>query len=147
MLAAAAEEVLATMFFTDIYGPAQPHASGACRRLAARLRFEGTPSGVFALSVSVPAVRTLAANFLARDDEEALPDAQLESVVCELANMICGSLLSQVKTEERFRLSSPEVLRGDDALPATRPNQSLSLGEDSDTASIDFWLALESHVQ
>ena len=139
ILAAAAGEVLETMFFAGVYGPAEPGASLTGRHLAARLGFEGTPSGALTLSISEPAVRALAANFLAADDDAAPPVSQLGSVVCELANIVCGSLLSRVKTEEHFRLSSPELLPEGAACPPVPPNQSLDVGD----GNIDLWLALD----
>lgn len=146
LLAAAAGEVLETMFFTSVYGPAEPGGSPAEPRVAARLGFEGTPSGALTLSVSESAVRALAANFLAPDEDDPLPVSQLGCVVCELANMICGSLLSRVNSEEHFRLSSPEILPEGAAGPPGQPNQSLSLGEEVSDGAIDLWLALEPHA-
>jgi len=139
-LLAAAGEVLETMFFTAVYGPAQADGPPAEPRVAARLDFEGTPSGALTLSVSEPAARALAANFLASGDEAGpLPVSQLGSVVCELANMICGSLLSHVKIEEHFRLSSPELLPEGAACPPGPPSRSLDVGD----GIVDLWLALE----
>ncbi|MGA2740385.1 MAG: chemotaxis protein CheX [Bryobacteraceae bacterium] len=150
MLAAATGEVLETMFFTDVSGPAPVGASSPEPRVAARLSFEGTPSGALTLSVSEPAVRALAANFLGSEEDDPLPAAQLGSVVCELANMICGSLLSHVRTEEHFKLSSPELMPSGTACPPGQPSQSLSLGEDMGDGvsggTIDLWLTLEQHA-
>jgi CheY-specific phosphatase CheX len=146
ILVAAAEEVLETMFFTGVYGPAEAGASLAGQHLTARLTFEGTPSGALTLSISEPAGRTLAANFLASEEDEPLPAAQLGSVVCELANMICGSLLSRVTSEDHFRLSSPEPLADDAAYPPRQPNQSLLVGEGLGDGTIDLWLTLEHHA-
>lgn len=142
MLAAAAGEVLETMFFTGICGPAEAGAPEAEPRLAAHLSFAGTPGGALTVSLSQPAARSLAANFLAVEADEPLPDSQLGSVVCELANMICGSLLSRVKTEEHFRLSSPELVpAGADCLQRP-PSQSFDLGD----GRIDLWLVRELHA-
>ena len=145
MLAAAAAEVLETMFFTGVYGPAQAGAYPAEPYVSARVGFEGTPSGTLTLSVSETAAGTLAANFLAPEDDGPLPAAQLGGVVCELANMICGTLLSHVKAEEQFRLCSPELLL-ERAACAPPPNQSLSLGDGPEDGTIDFWLDLEHHA-
>lgn len=142
MLAAAASEVLETMFFTSIYGPALPGEAAGGPRVAARLDFVGTPSGALTLSIAQPAAGALAANFLGAEENEPLQDTQLASVVCELANMICGSLLSRVKTEEHFRLSSPEPVRADTGCPPGRPSQSLDLGD----GTIDLWLSWETHA-
>jgi hypothetical protein len=144
MLAAATAEVLETMFFTSVYGPAQTGAYPPGPRVAARVGFEGTPSGALTLSVSAPAMRALAANFLAADEDAPLP--QLDGVACELANMICGSLLSQVKAAEHFHLSSPELLPDGAPDPPSPPRQSLSLGDDAGDGTIDLWLVLEPHA-
>jgi hypothetical protein len=140
ILEAAAGEVLETMFFTAVYGPAASAAESPS--VAARLRFEGTPSGVLTVNISEPAMHTLAANFLACEEEGPLSPPQLGSVACELANMVCGSLLSHVKTEEHFCLSSPELLPQNDVAQAGSPNRSLDLGD----GVIDLWLALEHHA-
>ncbi len=149
MLAAATGEVLETMFFTGIYGPVQAGASLTGAYVAARLCFDGTPSGALTLTVSEAAVRALAANFLASDEDAPPPVSQLGRVVCELANMICGSLLSRMKAEEHFRLSSPELLADGAPALARPPSQSLALSNaigDGPDGAIDLWLALEQNA-
>jgi CheY-specific phosphatase CheX len=81
------------------------------------LTFEGEPSGALFLSLSAPAARQIAADFLGID-ESAVSAAQTADVVCELANMICGSVLSRVESAARFRLASPRVLPAVRELPA-----------------------------
>jgi hypothetical protein len=133
MLAAAAAEVLETMFFSSVYGPAQPGPYPPAPRVAARVGFEA-------------AMRGLAGNFLASDEDGPLPLPQVAGVACELANMICGSLLSRVKAERHFRLSSPELLSDDAPCLAVPADQSWSLGEDVSDGAIDLWLALEPNA-
>lgn len=145
-LAEAAGEVLETMFFTDVCGLAPPGGSASQPRLAAHISFLGTPSGALTISISESAVRGLAANFLASEQDEPIAPAQLEGVVCELANMLCGSVLSGVKTEERFRLSSPELLPASSACPPRAPNRSLAVSEGGADGTIDLWLSLEPHA-
>jgi hypothetical protein len=140
MLAEAAGEVLETMFFAGVYGPAQAGLYPPEPRVSARLAFEGTPSGALTVCVSEPAARSLAAGFLASEDDDPPAAAQIGSVVCELANMICGLLLSHVKTEDHFRLSTPELLSGPAACPLGQSDQSLDLGD----GAIDLWLFLEA---
>lgn len=142
MLAAAAGEVLETMFFAGVFGPAEPGSSANGPHFAARLGFQGTPGGALTLRISEPVARVLAADFLVSGEDQPLTPAQVECVVCELANMVCGSLLSKVKTERHFRLSSPELLAETDTVPPHPPNQSLDLGE----GVLDLWLTLEPYV-
>ncbi len=43
----------------------------------------------------------------------------MTEVVCELANMICGSALSRVQRGGDFRLASPKLLDGGESGPAS----------------------------
>ena len=142
MMSAAAEEVLETMFFTGIYGPAADGEPAAEPRYAAHLRFEGAPSGALTIGVSQPAAHNLATNFLAAEEDGGLTDAQVGGVVCELANMICGALLSRVPGEEHFRLANPELVPAVPPPAACQYRQSLDLGD----GRIDLWLALENYA-
>jgi CheY-specific phosphatase CheX len=101
------QDVLETMFFTSVVGEAE--AENADERIAARLGFRGNPEGAFGVSVSAPAARTIAAGFLGIDDEEVTPK-QVGEVVCEMANMICGSVLSRVPSDQAFELAHPQLV-------------------------------------
>jgi len=142
MLVTVAEEVLETMFFTGIYGPAQDAGPEDLPRFAAGVSFEGAPCGRLTLSIPETAARTLAADFLAAEGEGGLTDAQVGAVVCELANMICGALLSRVESGEHFRLSSPELVPAGAAPPACQHHRFLDLGE----GALSLWLRLENHA-
>jgi len=107
LLSGAVDSVLETMFFSAAWGPAEPETGGAV--LESRLAFHGRPSGTFTVSLSEPAARMMGAGFLG-EDEEALTDAQTGQVVCELANMLCGSLVSKLESKESFDLSPPELV-------------------------------------
>ncbi len=110
-LTACVTEVLETMFFT------WPSAEGVDQTytpdedwVSARLRFCGAPSGTLEVSVSPDAARSMAASFLGVEESE-LAAAQVGEVVCEAANMICGSLLSRVEGEYSFNLMHPELVQ------------------------------------
>jgi CheY-specific phosphatase CheX len=142
VLATATEEVLETMFFTSTYGAAQAAEPDAAPRIAARLTFEGTPCGAMTLSVTEAAARTLTANFLAAEPDDSVLASQLDAVVCELANMICGAVLSRVESQAHFHLFSPQLLPSESLLPSGPPNQSLDLGD----GTLNLWLTLETHA-
>ena len=134
-LAAAVEEVLETMCFTSVLSsgegpapacmegavpadgdegpPADPEvavpADAGARACTAELRFEGNPSGGCRVSVPLKLARVVGAGFLGSDEME-VSDSQAEEVVCELANMICGSVLSRLESEETFRITHPELV-------------------------------------
>ena len=124
-LRASAEEVLETMFFCCLAGDdAKPESGGAENRapaplLSSRLSFRGAPSGVFEVGVSVPAARGLAANFLGAEEPE-VSGKQVADVVCELANVLCGSVLSRFRTASVFDLSPPDLTPALDCPEASR---------------------------
>lgn len=103
----ATAEVLETMFFTTVLGDASPEVASA-PRVAARLSFRGKPSGWFGVCVPLESGRKIAASFLGLE-EESLTELQIGEVVRELANMLCGSVLSRLEKETRFELSPPEL--------------------------------------
>lgn len=106
LLWGAVEAVLETMFFAAPLGPAEPETGPGVLR--ARLAFHGAPSGTLAVGLSAASARLLAAGFLG-EDEEALTASQPGEVVCELANMLCGSFVSGLEGEEKFELASPAL--------------------------------------
>jgi CheY-specific phosphatase CheX len=102
-------EVLEKMFFIRAFAEPLEEPESPCRHIAVQLTFEGDPAGSLTLSTTRAAGRSIAADFLG-EEEAALSERQVEEVVCELANMICGALLSRVESGAVFRLGSPEIL-------------------------------------
>jgi CheY-specific phosphatase CheX len=107
LLSGTVEAVLETMFFCSTLGPAE--AETADTVVEARLAFHGHPSGTLGVRLSQASARGLAAGFLG-EDEATLTDWQPALMVCELANMVCGSLVSMLEGEESFDLTSPELV-------------------------------------
>jgi CheY-specific phosphatase CheX len=105
LMSSSASEVLETMFFTGVLGDA---VDPPMDPITTRLDFRGTPSGSFGLALSRESSRQIAAGFLA-EDEEAVSQEQVNEVICELTNMLCGSLLSRIETETSFDLTHPEL--------------------------------------
>lgn len=103
-----AAEVLESMFFTSPAGDAAPEAASGGPWISAALSFRGNPSGRFGVDVRLDTGRRIAASFLGQE-EDALTETQAGEVVCELANMICGSVLSRLERESRFELSQPKI--------------------------------------
>lgn len=132
LLSETVDSVLETMFFSATWGPADPEFGGAV--LESRLAFHGRPSGTFRVCLSEPCARLLAGGFLG-EDEDSLTDSQTGQVVCELANMLCGSLLSKLQSDESFDLASPElipsgreIVAGSEFAPAARQSYELEKG-------------------
>ena len=102
----ATSEVLETMFFT---GVVEENAEETGETLiSAELIFHGQPSGRFGVRVPCSTGRLIAASFLGLDEAEVSSE-KIGEVVCELTNMICGSVLSRMEAGARFELMHPEV--------------------------------------
>ena len=111
-LAASVEEVLETMCFAGVVASAEGNvpleADGGSPAITAALHFEGSPSGEFRVGVPVKLARLVGAGFLGREETD-VSDSQAEEVVCELANIICGSVLSRLESKEALRITHPEL--------------------------------------
>src|SRR5947208_2370424 len=75
------DDVLEKMFFIRTLG--ESAGTSGQPEIIAYLTFEGRPSGSFTLRASLAAARSITADFLG-DDEEALGEAQVGEVICEL---------------------------------------------------------------
>jgi CheY-specific phosphatase CheX len=106
LLAIAVEDVLETMFFSETFGSCETEARAA--QLEARVAFSGASSGSVAVRISESSARSLAASFLG-EAEESLGDAQVSQVVCEVANMLCGSIVTKMESQGCFDLGAPEL--------------------------------------
>ena len=99
-------EVLETMFFTGVVEEEAKEENPTI--VSAGLAFHGNLSGRFGVRVPHSTGRQMASSFLGLDEDE-LSEEQIGDVVCELTNMICGSVLSRVEAGARFELMHPEV--------------------------------------
>jgi CheY-specific phosphatase CheX len=107
-LAQAIAETLEKMFFVPWLE--EPVAGSMPQEeFAARLEFEGSPPGRLTLRIAAPTARSIAADFLG-EAELAPSERRVEEVICELANMICGAVLSRVENAEDFRLGAPRLI-------------------------------------
>lgn len=104
-----AEAVLENMFFETLVDEPKPCASVPQDALQAEARFSGSEHGSLQVSAEPVVARRLASNFLG-EEETDVSDQQIRSTLCELANIYCGCLLSQVRPEGRLRISSPEMV-------------------------------------
>jgi CheY-specific phosphatase CheX len=109
-LEAAVGDVLETMCFTSVLASSEKAiaAGEAEAAFTAELHFEGNATGGFRLAIPVKLARLVGSCFLGRDEAE-ISDCQAGEVVCELANMICGSVLSRMDSKAIFHITHPEV--------------------------------------
>ena len=118
-LAESLDSALEEMFFVYDLAPCKPDVAphGALgfvgAPIMARVDFKGAPSGAMTLRTGADSARALAANFLG-EEESSLDAHQVEAVFAELANMVCGGVLTRTEPDCTFRLSSPSV----DAAPS-----------------------------
>ena len=105
-------EVLEKMFFIE--ASEQPVSEGAPEgpAVTVELTFDGDPPGVFRMSLARAATALIAADFLG-EDPELLTESQADDVAKELANMICGAVLSRIESSATFRLGAPDLVMGD----------------------------------
>jgi CheY-specific phosphatase CheX len=106
------DEVLGKMFFAETLGDAPDPGEGGdfpAGAIAVELTFEGEPSGSMCLRLTADAAPEIAADFLGMDASE-VSSGQVSEVVRELANMICGSVLSRVESSATFRLGVPRIV-------------------------------------
>jgi hypothetical protein len=97
-------EVLEKMFFSTAVPVECAHAWEEC--VAARVRFGGSRSGELHVILSRGLAKRMAAGFLAEDDGEVSIEAEAQ-VSTEIANMICGAVLSRVDPHTRMCLEAP----------------------------------------
>jgi len=115
-LASAVADVLESMFFLEALGEtAEPPPETTT--VTARLSFDGDPPGCFHMRIASPAANTIAADFLGEDAGSLTPQ-QTTDVTLELANMICGAVLSRLESSATFRLGAPHIV---EAPPAQLP--------------------------
>src|ERR1022692_4645071 len=114
-LSSAVAEVLDCMFFLEVLAEiAEPPPQA--ETVTVQVSFDGDPPGYFQMRIARPAANAVAADFLG-EELESLTDRQSTDVTLELANMICGAVLSRIESRAAFRLGSPEVVADDTVQP------------------------------
>ncbi len=113
----AASEVLGMMFFTDVMN-GNVVGDPPDKPVTVKVEFQGSSSGMLHMSMPRETAEALTANFLGLLVGEVPSEEQMNDVVNELGNMVCGSFLSRHESEELFDLSKPEILAAAAELPA-----------------------------
>jgi CheY-specific phosphatase CheX len=101
-------EVLDAMCFIATNGYAKNDDEATCQPdwICGKLDFKGYPSGSFGVAVSPRTGMAIAANFFG-EEEHTISEVQVNDVICELTNMMCGTLLAHLEPKRTFNLSSP----------------------------------------
>lgn len=103
--------VFETMFFREIEAsPAAESPEFPAYEVPAykvEVHFEGDAAGFCELVISAAEATALAADFLADFDQDEPDRVQIEQVLRELGNMVCGHLLSLHAPDSDFRILPP----------------------------------------
>lgn len=108
-LTMAATEVLETMFFASVEIPEAEAADPPGDRIGASLDFHGACTGRLVLTLERAAAQELASSFLGGFGK-AGPGEDIQSVLGELTNMVCGAMLSHLDRNSIFYLATPMQL-------------------------------------
>lgn len=139
LLASAVSSVLETMFFSEPLGSCDPIEDDS--DMQTRLAFSGDVSGTFAVRISANSARNMAASFLGEFDE-AITESQIGETMCELTNILCGSVLSKLGSQACFDLSSPRVLRADNGPLTCTPVCQQSFAVENGTMTVSLFVSV-----
>ncbi|HEY2471456.1 MAG TPA: chemotaxis protein CheX [Terracidiphilus sp.] len=139
LVAPAVNAVLETMFFSVPLGRSEPDTGAA--NLEARVSFFGEVSGILGVRISEAGARSLAASFLG-EFEESLSDPQTAQVVCELTNMLCGWIVSNLASQGCFDLGSPELFSAQSEPPLGMPDFEQSFAIENGTLTISLYASV-----
>ena len=96
-----ASQVLETMFFTGVVSAVEEDSRPVA--FPKTVCFQGPPDGKLCVCMQPEAITALAAGFLGVEPKEVTA-AECDQVTGELANMICGSVLSRCAPNSFFHL-------------------------------------------
>jgi CheY-specific phosphatase CheX len=102
-------EVLETMFFATAEPVPCRHPETVADWIAAIVPFEGVPCGDLRVILSRRFAKAIASGFLGVETEEVTAEGE-NQIACELANMICGAVLSRLHPDSRVALRAPEII-------------------------------------
>ena len=114
-LARVSADVMETMFFSEAR-PVECEHSWLAAALSVQVSFDDSHCGEMRLALASGAVPAIASSFLGVEAEEA-DEAECSQVVLELANILCGAVLSALWPESALQLAPPKRAGWDCAGP------------------------------
>ena len=112
-----AHTVLKMMFMAPVLADQEFPPPHVVNPILVGLEFVGQVKGIFTLAVASETGERLALNFMGMESGEQLDRQAVVEVLGELANMMCGHFLGQMKYQDTFRLCSPVELNLDSFAP------------------------------
>ncbi|MFN0105467.1 MAG: chemotaxis protein CheX [Bryobacteraceae bacterium] len=113
----AARDVLNVMFFSDVLEEAEAPPAPRPDTLQVYVRFDGDGEGEFQMEVDDSTAESLAGSFLGAEPGTRPNPEEVQQVMGELGNMVCGAFLSRYEKDGLFNLSSPTIDRANSAMP------------------------------
>lgn len=133
--------VLENMFFASVVDvvPEQSAPSLSDEAYTFGLRFSEDYCGSFGLQVDTKTAAFFAASFLG-EDESDLTVESVKEVVGELANMLCGSVMSRANSKRKLVLSHPEPL---ESAPLAEAQDFYVVKLETDCGAVTTWISME----
>ncbi|OFV92301.1 MAG: hypothetical protein A3G76_15435 [Acidobacteria bacterium RIFCSPLOWO2_12_FULL_65_11] len=97
--------------FADLVAASDRSRATPAVWLCARVGFQGVVSGSLEVLLPVELARELGVALTGGSASDGLTDQELHDVAGELANMLCGVLLTRVDRRQAFELRPPQVAR------------------------------------
>lgn len=97
--------------FAEAAEPSLDEITGSGEWMEALVHFSGPVAGRFVVTLPAGLGAELCAAFLGCGPDEPLDPHALDDLVGELANMACGTWLTDVRRSDAFALSHPDVRR------------------------------------
>lgn len=114
----AARDVLNVMFFSDVLEEADAPPEPRPDTMQVYVKFDGDGEGEFQMEVDDMTAESLAGSFLGAEPGSRPNPEEVQQVMGELGNMVCGAFLSRYEKDGLFNLSSPTIDRANSAMPA-----------------------------
>ncbi len=99
-------EALETMFFELTVAKAEVIGGSSQGARIGMANFGGSLTGALCVAVSDGCPRRMAAEFLGLEDDQ-VGEPQEQSMVAELANVLCGATMSRVEPSGHLRIEQP----------------------------------------
>ncbi len=103
----AVEQVLETMCFSAVLGPCETAQAQPFLDRSAVVDYSGASVGSVLIGCDEAGARGLAANFLGSEDAS---EEQVSGFLAELANMLCGAVVSTLNGGGNYSLGTPRVV-------------------------------------
>jgi CheY-specific phosphatase CheX len=140
LLESAIGEVLESMCFLSVESVSAGVYEGDDSLVSQRLTFRGPERGSFGICVPLTTARIIASNLLGQEQIE-VSESQAAEAIGEVANMICGTLLSRLHSVRAFDLTSPE--RDESSLDPEIIANGISKTFVLDEGMITAWIVVE----